>query len=433
MQKGQHTGKIVVSMTPDSDISAVTKSRTTLQLRPDASYLLAGGVGGLGRAMSLWMIENGARNLIFLSRSAGKKERDRAFLHELENLGCSAQMLAGDVAKMSDVKNAVQGAKRPIAGIIQLSMVLSDDSLMRMTHEAWHTAVSPKVVGTLNLHEVSKEMDLDFFVLLSSLSGIVGLPGQANYASAGTFLDAFVQHRHSMSLPASVLDLGAVEDVGFVAETLGQLTKWRASAGFGIREQEMLDAMQLAMMRSVSESDRSPHGSAFVSSSQMALGLRSALPLADPSNRLSWKKDPRMAIYHNVSEMLQDSAGKDIEKDGLMKHFLRSAKGNPAILEEETGVEFLAQQIGKKLLHFQLRSEEDVDITCSLKTLGMDSLIAIEMRNWWRQTLDFDITILELLGAATMTELGEQCAKGLREKAATDDERMRTVLTNKVL
>jgi hypothetical protein len=87
-----------------------------------------------------------------------------------------------------------------------------------MTYEDWTLAVGPKVTGAWNLHNTSKQCDLDFFVLFSSLSGATGNPGQANYAAANTFLDAFVQYRHQQGLPASAIDLGLMGEIGFVSK-----------------------------------------------------------------------------------------------------------------------------------------------------------------------------------------------------------------------
>lgn len=124
MQKGQHIGKIVVTIPEDPSKLDVTSTVQTLALRPDASYLLVGGLGGLGRAISTWMVEHGARSLIFLSRSAGKSPDDQSFFRELELQGCSVQYFAGNVTVMEDVENVVKNAAKPIAGVMHMSMVL---------------------------------------------------------------------------------------------------------------------------------------------------------------------------------------------------------------------------------------------------------------------------------------------------------------------
>ncbi len=124
MQKGQHIGKIVVTMPENPQELEVTAVKQELKLRPEVSYLLVGGLGGLGRAISTWMVEHGARNLIYLSRSAGKSDSDRIFCRELGTQGCSVQAFSGSVSSLDDVKSAVKNAAAPIVGVMHMSMVL---------------------------------------------------------------------------------------------------------------------------------------------------------------------------------------------------------------------------------------------------------------------------------------------------------------------
>lgn len=124
MQKGKHLGKLVVRMPEDPLLLPTAQAHVGLSLRPDASYLLIGGLGGLGRAISTWMAERGARNLVYLSRSAGKGAGDVALIEELAALGCTAQLVEGSVTNAEDVERAVKNARLPIAGVLQMSMVL---------------------------------------------------------------------------------------------------------------------------------------------------------------------------------------------------------------------------------------------------------------------------------------------------------------------
>lgn len=255
MQSGQHIGKICISIRESSESKTLDASildrPNTLEFYGLASYLLVGGLGGLGRAISRWMVEHGARHLIYLSRNAGSGLDDEQFVHELDSMGCQVQLVQGSVANSEDVTRAVGKATHPLKGILQMSMVLRDENLSKMTHDQWNAATLPKVHGTWNLHNatVSEGLDLDFFVLFSSLSGIIGQPGQANYASGNTFLDAFVQYRTSLGLAASAIDIGAVADVGYISQNRELMQKMAATGFKTLREQEVLDALQVAMKR----------------------------------------------------------------------------------------------------------------------------------------------------------------------------------------
>lgn len=124
LQKGDHIGKAVVSIPTDISTIPSTSSVKPFLLDPDASYLLTGGLGGLGRSVASWMVERGAQNLIFLSRSAGKGDMDKSFFAELRSMGCSVISVAGKAENMSDINRCVLKASRPIKGILHLAMVL---------------------------------------------------------------------------------------------------------------------------------------------------------------------------------------------------------------------------------------------------------------------------------------------------------------------
>ena len=139
LQKGHHIGKLVVRIPADHSLLATAKARGSFSLRPDASYLLVGGLGGLGRSVSIWLAEHGARNLIFLSRSGdGNSRETKALVEELAAAGCSAQIVAGSVARLDDVRHVITQARLPVTGVVQMSMVLRVRAEFRITLlEAW--------------------------------------------------------------------------------------------------------------------------------------------------------------------------------------------------------------------------------------------------------------------------------------------------------
>ncbi|KAF2144356.1 uncharacterized protein K452DRAFT_222743, partial [Aplosporella prunicola CBS 121167] len=247
MQKGQHIGKLIVSMPEVAAELNLTPTAPDLSFRDDAAYILLGGLGGLGKAISNWMVEQGARHLVYLSRSGGESDDDQAFIRELEVQGCSVQTFKGSVASAKGVTSMVRSVAKPIAGVMHLSMVLKDRSLLKLSHEDWTAAIKPKVDGAWNIHNALGDTPLDFFILFSSLSCVVGQVGPANYAAANAFLTAFTQYRHS-------LDIGVMEDVGYVCEI----------------------------------------------PAEVVIGLRSTKPLSDPNSRAIWRRNVRMRISHRT-------------------------------------------------------------------------------------------------------------------------------------
>lgn len=142
MQKGQHIGKIVITFPENpTELEATTKTRD-LVLRPDVSYLCIGGLGGLGRSIASWLVERGARHLIFLSRSAGSVTSEDPYIKELAARGCSVQTFSGSVASGRDVKRVVAWAARPIAGVLQASMVLDVSDQLHSLHADHLTSCS---------------------------------------------------------------------------------------------------------------------------------------------------------------------------------------------------------------------------------------------------------------------------------------------------
>ena len=423
MQKGQHIGKITISIphtTPEADTFETTKRARPITFNSSASYLLVGGLGGLGRAISTWMVDHGARELLFLSRSAGASSKDDAFVNELQSMGCEVKLVQGDVTKLEDVKRAVAEATHPLKGVIQMSMVLRDQNFSKMTFDEWNAATMPKVQGTWNLHNaaVSAGADLDFMVLFSSLSGIVGQPGQANYASGNTFLDAFAQYRNGLGLAASVVDIGAVEDIGFISEHHGLMSKMKTSGFKGVTEQELLDAMAVAMLaHSRPSKGNDTARSCFVHANTFVLGLGSTVPVSSPANRAVWKRDRRMAAYHNVS------AGADAASNDTLKTTLVSCKADPSLLKSPEVAKLFSVEIGKKLFDLLLKPQENLNTSWALVDLGLDSLVALELRSWWKQVFGFDITVLVMMGMGSLDVLGQHAADELLKNLTEDSEK----------
>ncbi|KAJ5104223.1 Acyl transferase/acyl hydrolase/lysophospholipase [Penicillium argentinense] len=410
MQQGVHLGKIVVSLRDTTGKvhvgETIQRRKKTSALDSSSSFLLVGGLGGLGRAVSTWMVERGARHFIYLSPSAGTKPEHREFADELSSMGCRADFVQGSVSSLKDVIKAVTRAEGRLKGILQMSMALGNQTFPRMTTGEWNTAVDPKVRGTWNLHHasVSAQADLDFFVLFSSISGICGQPGQTNYAGANTFMDAFSQYRLSLGLPACAIQIGAVEEVGFLAEhdDIKQKLKAAGALPAAISESELLQALDIAMQSTSSQSSSTTNN--------ICLGLRTSIPLSDPQNRLLWKKDVRMAVFHNNED---PGAGSGTPVNDGLKAFILAAKADATFLTKEDAAHFLAVEIGKKVFSLLLKPEEDLMTWCSLPELGMDSLVAIEVRQWWKTIFEFDISVLEMLGMGTLDALGEHAVKGM--------------------
>ena len=285
-----------------------------------------------------------------------------------------------------------------------------------MTYEQWSKAVLPKVRGTWNLHDalLKQAEPLQFFFLFSSVGAMAGQWGQANYAAGNTFLDAFVQYRHSLGLPCSTVNIGVIDDIGYLSQHPDKLETLRATAIHTVHERELLDSIELALLRS-QPGCQPPLGDGYANRSQIGLGIRSTLPLSASNNRTLWRKDPRMSIYRNLeSNSTSSTSGSGSE---MLKGFLRDASSNMTLLKSADTRTFLATEVGKTLFGFMMRGDEEPDLSESMASLGVDSLISIELRNWLRQKVGVEFTVLEIVGASSILVMGELAQKKLIAKA----------------
>ena len=285
-------------------------------------------------------------------------------------------------------------------------MCYQDSPITSMAYEDWVAANAPKVNGAWNIHEAFKqEGSLDFFVLASSLVTIVEQPGQGNYSAANTYLEAFCQWRRASSLPASILNICPIADVGFVAENPFARKNMKAQGLYFLGERELLDFMELSMWASrttvASQAEDVKRG--WKNSGQIVMGLKSEGDLNDTSTRTNWRRDRRMGFYHNSVEKVEEG---DRGGSSELKAFLAAAADDPEILGGAESAAYLATEIGKKIYSFMLKSEEDVDISLSLTQIGLDSLMAIELRRWWKLALGLEISVLEIMGSGSLDALG---------------------------
>ena len=280
-----------------------------------------------------------------------------------------------------------------------------------MTHDNWEAAIQPKVQGTWNLHHVLKDLPHNFFVLFSSFSGIVGHWGQANYAAANTFLDTFTQYRHQQGLSASVLDIGAMDDVGYVSQNAEVQQHFRSTAVYALHKPELLDSLHLAILRSTPPPLSTVSSSTgFQNPNQIGIRLRSTLPMSSPGNQSIWKRDLRMALYRNRENVdTIDTSGANKS----LKEFLSSVAANSTMLHDASSAESLAHEIGVTLFGFMLKPLGDLDVKAPLEALGVDSLVSIELKNWCRQKLGIEISVLEILNVENLAALGQLAVDGL--------------------
>lgn len=216
MARSRHIGKVTVDFKDQS--VPVRSSPMPLRVDPEATYLVTGGFRGLGLEICRWLLERGARNLVVLSRSGPSQPAALEFVEEFESRGGRLQAPRVDISDPDAVARALEGVSN-LKGVIHCAAVLHDGPLRTMESEALSEVMRVKAGGAWTLHRQTLDRDLDFFVMFSSATSLLGSPGQANYAAANAFLDSLAHHRRALGLPALAINWGAMGEVGMVARS----------------------------------------------------------------------------------------------------------------------------------------------------------------------------------------------------------------------
>jgi amino acid adenylation domain-containing protein/thioester reductase-like protein len=203
----------------------------------DGAVIITGGLGDLGRRVAKWLAStHGVRDLVLISRQGMDTPGADVFVKELAESGSKISVVACDIADFQNLEEVMSmfSKARPLRGVVHTAGLLDDGALQDLTPERFARVLAPKVKGAWNLHQLTQGMDMDLFLLFSSVSGIIGTPGQANYAAANTFLDALAQLRHAQRLPASSVCYGPWGGAGMAGRLSGaNLGRW-TRMGFGL-------------------------------------------------------------------------------------------------------------------------------------------------------------------------------------------------------
>ncbi|KAM6485142.1 putative polyketide synthase [Trichoderma sp. SZMC 28011] len=408
VETGAQTGKVVLSAGPDEQAPVVPRPKHTtgrLRLQPDASYLVVGGIGGIGRSIAHWLVAHGAKNLILLSRSAGnldlpenKDTNGAQFVQELRESGCRVKPVSCDVSLASELVKALRACADdglpPVRGVVQGAMLLRDAIFEQMTLADWHGGLRPKVDGTWNLHtEFAAPNTLDFFVMLSSVSGVLGIASQTNYAAGGSYEDAMAKWRQSKGLPGVSIDLGPIADVGYVAETAKVAERLRKSGDYVmLDENTVLRAFEAAVAR--------PLGSRH----QIIVGLNAGSgPQWDAHGGSQLGRDAR---YVNLKPRAKVSRGPEGTAGGSVS--LASQLSEVGSRDEAARI--VGDAIADKLASIFMIDVADIDLSKKPAGYGVDSLIAVELRNMLVLQAGADVSIFNILQAASLAALAADVA-----------------------
>jgi NADP-dependent 3-hydroxy acid dehydrogenase YdfG len=402
MQGGTHVGKLVLVSSPGDKVKVVSRLPPLQLADNDATYLVAGGLTGIGLAITRWMMGKGARNLLLVSRNATCHPAAAEVKEEARLAGCRVEIRDCDLADEGSLGQLVHDCSKvlllpPIRGVINGAMVLDDTVMERMTFEQWRNAIRPKIDSSRNLDKLLP--DLSFYIMLSSVAGVAGHTSQANYAAGNTFEDALARHRTAQGKPAVAIDLCAVRSAGYVeASGDDRLRAHVENTGVGFVDVETVLRLVEAAIRDPLR--KSP------ADCQVIVGLDfNAFPQGS-----TMRHDPRLGTLRLAAQrgVNMNPAAQSSSNKSATAALIQSLSGVSSMAEAAS---LLQGAIAAKLADIFNIPLPDIDVDLPLSRYGVDSLVAVELRNWLTSSLKSKVSVFETLQSASITEFAALVAE----------------------
>lgn len=344
MAQGKHVGKILIN--PDDP---------AIEIKQDRSYLITGATGGLGMLFANWFADQGAGEVILAARR-DVRDVDPEGVKAIEAKGTRVTTVkadSGDREAVSAMMQTVNESCMPLAGIIHAAGVLADAFVVNQDMASFEKVMAPKLAGAWYLHEETKAMNLDMFVLFSSLSSLLGAPGQANYAAANAFLDGLAAYRRGLGLPGIAVNWGPWGEVGMAANS--QVEANAKASGVHLIDPEE----GLRWFGQVLEGNPVQRGLMVIDWAALANMTGSIPPF--------------------LSELdVKASVGVDADLQKMADEFRTALADAP--IDERTPM--LIDKICEQIIRVMGLDEGDnINPNQPLQELGLDSLMAVELRN----------------------------------------------------
>lgn len=396
MQGAGHIGKILVRPPELPAAPAVTP----IVIRTDATYLIAGGLGGFGAETALFLARRGARHLVLASRSGVPAAHAEGAIAGAQALGATVETVAADLTdeqSMAALLARIDATMPPLRGVLHTAMVLDDALFANLDMARIARVLAPKVTGAAILDRLTRSRELDLFVLYSSATTLVGNPGQTNYVAANAYLEGLARRRRAEGLPAVAIAWGAIADAGYLARN----TEVNAVLSTRLGKQSLT-----------------------VREALLGLGLLLDGGASEPViayGRIDWVAAARELRL--MSTPLTDDVARPASADGL-----ESAESGELLsliegMDHAAAVRKVGELLAADLSRILRLPADEIRPDRPLTELGMDSLMAVEMRIAAEQRLGVEIPILSLANGATISEIARRIvdkALGQEQSAVSD-------------
>lgn len=387
----RNSRRYVARMVPDTLHAQAPNDFT---IRPDRTYLITGGLSGLGLELASWLVHQGARHLVLVGRSAPNSQATEA-IAKMTSAGAHVRVMHADISDVSQVDRllALQRSEMPpLAGIAHSAVALEDRTLLDLSEDVFLHVMGAKVFGAFNLHQSTANEPLDFFLLYSSAAGNFGSPGQGNYAAANTIVDAIARARALQGLPAMSIAWGAFTEVGLAA---AQDIRGKRLANRGF--EGISPALGLAAIEKLLRHPR-PNVAALrflVRQWEESFPQGATLPLFE---ELRTRAATHQAASTNVQSIRQELAisAKERHFDILQTHVI--------------------EQLGRVLRMDPKR----IDPNATFVSFGVDSLMSLELRNRLQSSLGLDFRATLLFTYPTANKLTGFLVEQFNQAATAD-------------
>jgi phthiocerol/phenolphthiocerol synthesis type-I polyketide synthase C len=396
MQHSGHIGKIVVR--PPSPHAIAAPGRP-FEANPAGTHLITGGFGGFGLEAAKWLVARGARHLVLVGRSGPASDEAKSAVEDFVAGG--VQVLAescdvSDRAAVGRLFEKIAATMPPLAGVLHAAMVLEDGLLANLDRDRFERVVAPKVKGIDNLDAATGHMPLDYFILFSSATTLMGNPGQANYVAANAYMEGVARRRAGAGQKALAIGWGPITDVGVLARSERLRSRFQKLTGVhGMRAREALDLMGQALALPAAEC-----------LAVMTISPSDGLFSAD---RLAVLKSPTYASF--VREARDGGEGPtDLDLDAIAQK-----EGLDGVRRKLTDV--IVWQLAR-VLHAR---EDEISRTRPLGEIGLDSLMLLEFAMNFEETFGIHVSLTSSVGALTVASLANEVISQLDFKAPAED------------
>ncbi|KAF2188006.1 ketoacyl-synt-domain-containing protein [Zopfia rhizophila CBS 207.26] len=378
---------------------------------PDKTYLIIGS-SDIAQSICEWMVEKGARFIMMASRDPSGLA---SWAGDMASRGAFVDLHAADISKEDTVRSMLAKAKAgqnarnivlpQIAGVINLALVLKDVSFSKMTFEDLRAVTDVKAKGSLILHEQLLGEKLDFFIMASSISYVIGNPGQSNYTAGNAFMVGLANYRRNIGLPASVIDIGRVTGLGYITRSTREnvrdlsIEEIRLKALYPVSERDLHQIFAEAVLASPHDSGISP---------EIITGIRSIEPDMIPQS--CWALKPMFCHLRSypTAEMTVKREKKLTVREKLSEELSSVAKRSPDPAKESSEkqiYEIIRSAFLNRLSTLLQIDIEDIDETRGLLNLGVDSLVASEIGSWARKELKVPVPHSMIFGDSSLVDI----------------------------